>query len=268
MIGAGLLIFLAVIGVAIWFNINMMSAMNAISQQNRRMDGGLVWLNIIPIFNFVWPFIFNNALSTSFKSEFQEKNISKNVNLVSGIIYPIASILIVLFPYIVAGILYSSNDYYYYTPSYYSISGEVGVIYLCIIIVGLVMQIIFWTNVNELKRALVSNDLRTIYSNNPRQMSVPNNTPQNPTYQAPYVPNQPNMYEQAPVAPTFGNERNVDSNTEKSPNQSEVNSGTIKLKQKESAIDKIKKYHEMLEEGLISQEDFDKIKAELINLKD
>lgn len=268
MIGAGLLIFLVVIGVAIWFNINMMSAMNAVSQQNRRMDGGLVWLNIIPIFNFVWPFIFNNALTTSYKNEFQEKQIQSNVNLVSGIVYPIANILIVLFPYIVAGILYSNSDLYYYTPSYSSFSSEVGVIYLIIILVGLVMQIIFWTNVNELKRVLVSHDIRKNYSNNTRPMAASHAPVQNPMQQAPYAPTQAPVYDQAPIEPMMHTEVTAATNNTDTTTNRETKSGNIKLKQKETAIDKIKKYHEMLEEGLISQEDFDKIKAELINLKD
>lgn len=268
MIGGALLIFLAVIGIAIWFNINMMSAMNAISQQNRRMDGGLVWLNIIPIFNFVWPFIFNNALTASFKSEFQEKNISTNVNLTSGIIYPIANILIVLFPYIVAGIIYSGSDMYYYTPSYYSLSGEVGVIYICIIIVGLVMQIIFWTNVNELKRVLLSHDIRKNYSNNTRPMAASNASVQHTMQQTNYVPTQEHVYAQAPIQPAVNTATKEPSDQINATNNRDTKSGSIKLKPKETAIDKIKKYHEMLEEGLISQEDFDKIKAELINLKD
>lgn len=268
MIGAGLLIFLAVIGIAIWFNVNMMSAMNAISQQNRRMDGGLVWLNIIPIFNFVWPFIFNNALTISFKNEFQEKQIQTNVNLTSGIIYPIANILTVLFPYIVAGILYSNSDLYYYTPSYSSFSSEVGVIYLLIILAGLVMQIIFWTNVNELKRVLVSHDIRKNYSNQTRPMAASNAPIQNTTQQAPYAQTQAPVYEQPPIEPLMQTEVTAAPIHTNTTNNREIKSGTIKLKQKETAIDKIKKYHEMLEEGLISQEDFDKIKAELINLKD
>jgi hypothetical protein len=268
MIGTGLLIFLAVIGIAIWFNINMMSAMNAVSHQNRRMDGGLVWLNIIPIFNFVWPFIFNNALTTSYKNEFQEKQIQTNVNLVSGIVYPIANILIVLFPYVVAGFLYANSDLYYYTPSYSSFSSEVGVIYLIIILVGLVMQIIFWTNVNELKRVLVSHDIRNNYSNNTRPMAASNATLQNTIQQAPYAPTQTPVYNQAPIDPIIQAEVTSAPNNTNTTDNNETKSGTIKLKAKETAIDKIKKYHEMLEEGLISQEDFDKIKAELINLKD
>jgi hypothetical protein len=56
------LLGLLAVGVMIWFLINLQSSMNAVSRNNRSMDGALVWLNLIPIFNFVWPFIFNSSL--------------------------------------------------------------------------------------------------------------------------------------------------------------------------------------------------------------
>ncbi|MEN9303372.1 MAG: hypothetical protein RL264_1801 [Bacteroidota bacterium] len=73
----------------------MSRELNAVSQENRILSGGLVWLNILPIMKLIWPFIFNSALKNSYIAEFKSKRITKEVNLNSGLIYPIMPLLLV-----------------------------------------------------------------------------------------------------------------------------------------------------------------------------
>ena len=68
-----LIIPILLIAIYIWFNLSLQFAMNAISRENRKMDGGLIWLNLIPILNLIWPIIFNFALKVSYKKEFRTK---------------------------------------------------------------------------------------------------------------------------------------------------------------------------------------------------
>ena len=72
-----LILMLIALVIYILFNVSMQRAMNAVSSENRKMEGGLIWLNLIPILNIVWPFIFNNALRSSYKNEFN-KNHKRN----------------------------------------------------------------------------------------------------------------------------------------------------------------------------------------------
>jgi hypothetical protein len=139
-----LIVFIFVILIFIWFNINIASAMNKISDKNRKMDGGLVWLNIIPLLNFVWPFIFNNALRESYRKEFKEKGIPYNVNLSSGFLYPSAPILAYLISVLPID-FYSYSDLLVFS-----------VFTILVALTGLIFQIIFWVNVNRLKEILLN----------------------------------------------------------------------------------------------------------------
>jgi hypothetical protein len=218
-----LIIFIFIILIFIWFNINIATAMNKISDKNRKMDGGLVWLNVIPLLNFVWPFIFNNALRESYKKEFKEKGIPTSVNLSSGFLYPSAPILAYLISVLPIN-FYSYSDLLVFS-----------VFTILVALSGLIFQIIFWVNVNRLKEILLN--------------SQDNVTPTN-------VFNDNITVEKV----TF----NTDQINTPSPEEPSIISNQSVTKQKETSIDKLKKYHEMLNDGLINQNDFDKIKDEIL----
>ena len=97
LMSSNILIAIATLGVVIRFFYNMQQAMNTISPKNRVMDGGMVWLNLVPMLNFVWVFIFNNALQNSYRKEFSERGIRGKVDLGSGIVYPVLNLAMFIF---------------------------------------------------------------------------------------------------------------------------------------------------------------------------
>jgi hypothetical protein len=194
--------------------------MNKISNKNRRMDGGLIWLNVIPLLNFVWPFIFNNALRESFIKEFKEKGIPTKINLFSGFLYPSAPILAFLISVL------PINFYYF---------NEFLIFSSLILLAGLIFQIIFWVNVNRLKEILLNSKDSVI----PMKAFNKNIT-----------------FEKETI--------HIDHLNTPSSEESSIISSQSYSKQKETSIDKLKKYHEMLNDGLINQNDFDRIKDEIL----
>lgn len=236
-----ILLTLAILTINIWYYISLQTAMDTISQRNRSMSGGLVWLNIIPIFGYVWAFVFNSAVKNSFKKEFKELGIKQHASLISGMIYPGFTILFTIFIYAVPYVLYGTFDINYV---YYSSDG-VLVILICIIslIANIVFWINFWINVVSLKNQLQSSSLtnHTNIVDNSRSHSEINieriNTSSNYSTKTPES--------QVPISKPIVNPSS--------------------MHREESAIDKIKKYHDLLKDGLISQDEFERIKKEIID---
>jgi hypothetical protein len=235
----------------------MQKAMNAVSSENRKMEGGLIWLGLIPILNIVWPFIFNSALRSSYKKEFADKGINQSVNLATGFIYPGAQILSILI-YAIGGALAEelvSKAMYYGSESYaYDAANiaEFTLIFMSVFgLVSLVTWIVFWVNVNGLRSALESHGLyvaRNITINQQTAYSEPlqQNTAQ---FNNPMEHVNPDKTQTTSTATMVAPEP-------KSEPAKQV-----------SSIDKLMKYHDMLSEGLITQADFDKVKNELLNQK-
>jgi hypothetical protein len=59
----------------LFFLVTLQNIFNAVSPENRKMDGGLVWLTLIPLFGLVWQFIIVNRVADSLKLEFVKRNI-------------------------------------------------------------------------------------------------------------------------------------------------------------------------------------------------
>jgi len=72
----GLSAFLVAVGIFlipyIFYLISLQKALQTVSPENRKMQPGLVWLLLIPVFNWVWMFFVAEAISTSFKREFNK----------------------------------------------------------------------------------------------------------------------------------------------------------------------------------------------------
>jgi len=235
------------LGIYIWFMINLQTAMNTVSLQNRKMDGGLVWLNLIPIFNLVWGFVFNVALRNSYRKEFESKGIREHVSLASGIIYPTLNVAILLIPLILTAI--AEGAYSHYSMSYVRFLQFAavfsGAVYLICGLGVLIFWIVFWSKVNSLKALLIAKSGQNgiIDSVIPQQVYNPEPIPAPAVHQG-YTSPSP-----APV---------VEQQVRVEPPAAEV-----KPKQ-ETAVEKLKKYHDMLSSGLISQDDFDRIKKEIL----
>ena len=236
-----ILIILSVIVLNIWYYISLQTAMDEVSQRNRSMSGGLVWLNIIPVFGFIWAFVFNSALNNSYKSEFKELGVNEHPSLVSGILYPAFNLLFVIFNYTVPYLMYGTFDFQYL---YYSRDGlSIIVLAIIFLIANLVFWIIFWVNVAGLKNKLQSISFSR----------------------------EPNILDNSGIHSEMNREKvNISSNYASSPSETQIPVSKPIVNRpsvisEESAIDKIKKYHDLLKDGLISQEEFERIKKEIID---
>ncbi|MEO6730564.1 MAG: hypothetical protein ABIN01_05060 [Ferruginibacter sp.] len=70
----GLLFFLVLIPTVFYIS-TLQKALEAVSDENRRMPPGQVWLLLIPLFNFIWMFVVVNKIAESFNAECSLLNI-------------------------------------------------------------------------------------------------------------------------------------------------------------------------------------------------
>lgn len=214
----------ALFGLYIWFLVSLQLAMNSVSFENRKMEGALVWLNLIPLFNLIWSFIFNIAIRDSYKKEFLAKGIDSEVSVFSGILYPILNLTVILVPLILYLPLLSISPF---DRDYISYLKFVSIFSLIIYLIGgvgsLIFLIIYWTQVNQLKSILFQNQLSK--NNN---MNI----------------NNSDIVFKNPIS------------TEHSLPKKKITN--------QSSADKLKKYYEMLNQGLITKGDFDEIKKEIL----
>jgi len=59
----------------VFFLIHLQKLLNKCSLNNREMEPGMVWLNLIPLFNLGWIFYTIFKVTDSLKAEFKERNI-------------------------------------------------------------------------------------------------------------------------------------------------------------------------------------------------
>ena len=65
-----LILFLCFFIPAIFFLLTQSNTLKRVSSENRRLHPGLVWLQLIPIFNFVWIFIVVRRIADSLAKEY------------------------------------------------------------------------------------------------------------------------------------------------------------------------------------------------------
>lgn len=75
MLGAILFFGLLALMVTIFYLLALQRALQAVSEENRKMAPGQVWLLLIPIFNFIWLFFVVIRIADSFRDEFARLNI-------------------------------------------------------------------------------------------------------------------------------------------------------------------------------------------------
>lgn len=69
----------ALVLVLYFFYLSMLSSLlREISPENRRMNPGMVWLLLVPIFNLIWTFVVVKNISASVKDEFESRGVSLN----------------------------------------------------------------------------------------------------------------------------------------------------------------------------------------------
>jgi hypothetical protein len=215
------------------------------------MDGGLIWLNIIPILNLVWPFIFNHAVKKSYTNEFRQKGIQVQVNLTSGYLYPTfrilsSMVLILIFLNSLIAILNFESTYIrdgnlLNTFDQLLLYNTVGFIFVTIFgILSTIFWVVFWVNTVRLKNILVLNEDRNsqvVDIQLEKVISLENTT----NYKEDILSQDAEILDIESQNPKVDPIKSI------------------------TSIDILKKYHDMLNEGLISQSDFEKIKNDLLN---
>ena len=69
-LGAGLLIFVVVVAITVLIVWLIYSAQKVIPPQHRRIEPGMIWLLLIPLFNLVWNFFVFLRVPESYQSYF------------------------------------------------------------------------------------------------------------------------------------------------------------------------------------------------------
>jgi hypothetical protein len=162
-----LIVFLAFLVPAIFFLRAQQKALAVVHPENRKMQPGLVWLQLIPFFNYVWIFVVVKRIADSFAKQYAAlqsdsilgipdeealKVIGKRPTLGIGLAY---CILLCCFPlFTIAGAFSvpprtTRNEYVYVIFGFIMISLSLGVI---------TCWIIYWVQLahykNKLKRSL------------------------------------------------------------------------------------------------------------------
>lgn len=239
------LIVVATLGFVIRFFYNMQQALNSVSPKNRAMDGGMVWLNFVPLLNFVWVFIFNNALQTSYRKEFKEKGIHSKVDLGSGIVYPVLNLAMFIFPLFAGFFVAATNQDSYQVVE--DLNDWSTIVYVIFGFGTLAMWIVFWNEVMALKNILL---VHSDYGRNNHESTHSNN----------FNTHSNKVNTSGPILSSGNSDRLSQSAFPKIKQQNDSH-------KKESTVEKIKKYHEMFSEGLISEEDFNTIKKQILEDK-
>ena len=60
----------------IFFLLTLQNTLNAVSFENRKLEPGLVWLSLIPLFGMVWQFIVVDRMAGSLQAEFAKRGMA------------------------------------------------------------------------------------------------------------------------------------------------------------------------------------------------
>jgi hypothetical protein len=79
--GFGEIVFVILMGITIgliptiFFLLTLQNTLREVRPENRKMDPGMVWLILIPLFGIVWQFIVVNNIGDSLRDEFKSRGI-------------------------------------------------------------------------------------------------------------------------------------------------------------------------------------------------
>ena len=141
------LFILVWLGVMIFFLIAQQNTLKAIKPQNRRMQPGEVWLQLIPIFNLVWQFIVVGKISDSIRNEINDRN----QNSFLGVADPVFSNDVNRRPTYDIGLTFCIL----------SLCGCIPLLGGIASLAGLVCWIIYWTQIVTYKNKFLNNPIAT-----------------------------------------------------------------------------------------------------------
>ncbi len=64
----------------IFYLITLQKTLKEVSEENRKLPAGQVWLILIPLFGLIWQYIVVNRIANSLKAEFAKRNITIEQN--------------------------------------------------------------------------------------------------------------------------------------------------------------------------------------------
>src|SRR5438045_3532909 len=67
------IVFAVIILLHILFLLNLHWTLAQVREPNREMSPGMVWLNLIPLFNIVWAIIMVSKIANSLRNEFEDR---------------------------------------------------------------------------------------------------------------------------------------------------------------------------------------------------
>lgn len=83
------ILFLVIIGgaivVAVFYLKNLQDLLKEVSEKNRQVPPGNVWLMFIPLFNIIYPFILYPKICDSVKAEYSDRDIPAEGDFARGI---------------------------------------------------------------------------------------------------------------------------------------------------------------------------------------
>ena len=97
MVVVGIVILVILAGVLVLhivYLVSLSKCFSRIAPHNRRMEPGMVWLNLIPCFGMIWIFITTSRLADSLRSEFGERGLAADGDFgrSMGTTYPILAL--------------------------------------------------------------------------------------------------------------------------------------------------------------------------------
>ncbi len=76
-LGLGCAFFVGIIVVVVYYLLTLQKALQRCHPDNRRMQPGLVWLNLVPCLNLIWQFLTAIQVPDSLKAEFQDRGLDE-----------------------------------------------------------------------------------------------------------------------------------------------------------------------------------------------
>lgn len=140
-------IFLCWLVAMIFFLIAQQNTLKAIKPQNRRMQPGEVWLQLIPLFNLVWQFIVVARISDSIRNEINDRT----VNSFLGIADPVFANDMTGRPTYDMGLTFCIL----------SLCGCIPLLGGIASLAGIVCWIVYWTQVVSYKNKFLNNPIPT-----------------------------------------------------------------------------------------------------------
>jgi hypothetical protein len=146
---------IASLAITILSLLTMQRLLNQVSYENRRMQPGLVWLNLIPLFSLGYIFYTVVKIRDSVQAEYASRRLpaSGDYGFVLGITYGVVLVVSVILGWV-------PTDPYYFTPMDW--------VQLIVSLAGLGLYVAYWFKCNRMKKDLESSQPAVRYAPAPQ----------------------------------------------------------------------------------------------------